>query len=160
MIPIKRERIDAKIPCRKTEGSAGLDLYLCMSAMLSASEAYGDACSLILTEDSPVIEVNGNCTVVIPTGWAIAIPQMWMGLILPRSSMARFWSCKSPPIDHDYRGEVSIILHNTTQKPHRIAIGDRIAQLVVVPAMLNDVVEIEDLGETARGTGGFGSTGR
>lgn len=96
---------------------------------------------------------------------AVEIPEGHAGLVLPRSGLARDHGIalvNSPGlIDAGYRGEVRVLLLNTDPaETFRVAPGDRIAQLVVTPIALVDPVEVESLGETARGDGGFGSSGR
>lgn len=103
----------------------------------------------------------------IPTGLAIALPPGHEGQVRPRSGLARKHGVtvlNSPgTIDADYRGEVQVLLINHGPRPHRIEPGERIAQLVVAPVVQAEVLEVQDageLGDTERGVGGFGSTGR
>jgi dUTP pyrophosphatase len=101
----------------------------------------------------------------VGTGIAIEVPDGHAGLVLPRSGLAREHGIalvNSPGlIDAGYRGEVRVLLLNTDPaETFRIEIGDRIAQLVISPVAIADVVEAEALSESARGDGGFGSSGR
>jgi dUTP pyrophosphatase len=100
----------------------------------------------------------------VATGFAIAIPEGYEVQVRPRSGLAlkHGITCLNTPgtIDADYRGEVKVILANLGADPFPIARGDRIAQLVPAPVQRAAFAEVEDLDETARGTGGFGSTGR
>lgn len=99
----------------------------------------------------------------IPLGVAVEIPQNHMGLLTPRSSMSKTpLRCANSVgiIDEDYRGEISIVYENVSCKDYTIARGDRIAQLIIVPIKLVDVVEVDELSETERGAGGYGSTGK
>lgn len=133
---------EATIPTRGTPVAAGLDLY-----------AIADQCV-----------PPGQC-VAVTTGLAIELPPGYEGQVRPRSGLAMKWGVtvlNSPgTIDEDYRGEVKVLLVN-----HRstgdfwVMKGDRIAQLVISPVVLMDAVEVEELGSTDRGAGGFGSTGR
>lgn len=139
-------REDATLPHRATEGAAGLDL----SAAL----------------DAPVVLAPGAFARV-PTGLAIALPRGHEGQIRPRSGLAAKHGVtvlNAPgTIDEDYRGELQVILVNHGQAPFEIRHGERIAQLVVAKVEhLPIVVAVspDDFSETARGTGGFGSTGR
>ena len=101
---------------------------------------------------------------LVPTGLRIAIPRGFEGQVRPRSG----WALKegvtvlnSPgTIDSDYRGEVAVILVNLSSQPVQIRHGDRIAQLVIAPVARVAPVELRELDETTRGTGGFGHTGR
>lgn len=141
-LPVQRLAATAKLPTRATSGDAGLDLY--------ASEA-------------ALLEPGARASV--GTGIAIQIPDGHAGLVLPRSG----WAAKhgislvNAPglIDSGYRGEVRVLLLNTDrEKAFEISEGDRIAQLVVVPFASLGPVETDALGESERGAGGFGSTGR
>jgi dUTP pyrophosphatase len=99
----------------------------------------------------------------VPTGIAVAIPEGFAGFVLPRSGHARrngIGVVNSPGlIDSGYRGEVSVMLINHGDERVEFRRGDRIAQLAIVPVPNVEWVEVDDLGETARGAGGFGSTG-
>jgi dUTP pyrophosphatase len=100
----------------------------------------------------------------VATGFAIEIPSGYEVQVRPRSGLAfkNGITCLNTPgtIDSDYRGEVKVILVNLGQEPFAIRRGERIAQLVPAPVLRADFVEVGELGETARGAGGFGSTGR
>lgn len=133
---------EAKVPTRAHEGDAGLDLYACEAAHLGPGERWG-----------------------VGTGVAVEIPEGHAGLVLPRSGLARDHGIalvNSPGlIDAGYRGEVRVLLLNTDPaETFRIAPGDRIAQLVIAPIAIAEPVEVESLTESARGDGGFGSSGR
>jgi dUTP pyrophosphatase len=100
----------------------------------------------------------------VPTGFSIAIPEGYEVQVRPRSGLAlkHGVTCLNTPgtIDADYRGEVKVILANLGDQPFAIRRGERIAQLVPAPVQRAHFVEVAELGETARGKGGFGSTGR
>ena len=100
----------------------------------------------------------------VATGFAIEIPRGYEVQVRPRSGLAlkHGITCLNTPgtIDSDYRGEVKVILINLGQEPFEIRRGERIAQLVPAPVLRTDFVEVGELEETARGSGGFGSTGR
>jgi dUTP pyrophosphatase len=140
---------DAPLPARATEGSAGLDLYA------FDPEARQQQWT-----------IPPSKTILIPCGIAVAIPQGYVGLVCPRSGLAIKYSVtvgNAPGvIDSDYRGPVCVIL--TNHEPRRgcayiVNESDRIAQLVVVPHLAVKWHEVARLGSTARGEGGFGSTG-
>ena len=140
-LPVRRLRADAVVPARAHPGDAGLDL----SAV--------DAC-----------ELPPGARAAVPTGLAVAIPEGFAGLVVPRSGLARRHGvtvANAPGlIDAGYRGELTVVLVNLGDTAHRIAPGDRIAQLVVVPVALSATVEVDDLpASDGRGEGGFGSTG-
>jgi dUTP pyrophosphatase len=101
----------------------------------------------------------------VPTGLAIAVPEGWAGLLVPRSGLARRHglSLTNTPglIDAGYRGELQILVINHGAAAHGIAAGERVAQLVLVPVWGGEVVEVERLPDSdGRGAGGFGSSGR
>lgn len=101
---------------------------------------------------------------LVPTGLAMALPAGFEAQVRPRSGLAAKHGVtvlNTPgTIDADYRGEVKVILINLGDDPFEISRGDRIAQMVIAPVLLADIVEVEVLSETERGSGGFGSTGR
>ncbi len=141
-IPIKRLREGAIFPTYATANSAGADLYAC--------------------PDGPVT-LQPHETVMIPLGYAIAIPAGGVGLIFARSGLASKRDLapanKVGVVDPDYRGEWWIPLHNHGEAPQTIQPGERIAQLVIVPYLTAAFTEVDELDETERGAGGFGSTG-
>jgi dUTP diphosphatase len=133
---------EATVPRRAHEGDAGLDLYACEAAHIGPGERWS-----------------------VGTGIAVEIPDGHAGLVLPRSGLAREHGialANAPGlIDAGYRGELRVLLLNTDPAEiFRVEPGDRIAQLVVVPISLAEPVESEALTESARGDGGFGSSGR
>ena len=142
-IPIKKLRENAVFPAYATAQAAGADLYACL--------------------DTPV-EIAPQETKMIPLGFAMAIPAGWAGLIFARSGLASKRDLapanKVGVIDADYRGEWFIPLHNHGTEIRTVEPGERIAQLVIVPCMNAAFAEVEELDDTARGAGGFGSTGR
>jgi dUTP pyrophosphatase len=139
---IRRLRADAVLPRYMTEAAAGLDLAAALDeqAVLAPGERRG-----------------------IPTGLALAIPAGYEGQVRPRSGLARrcgLTVANAPgTIDADYRGEVIVLLINLGTEPVRIAPGDRIAQLVIAPVAHAEIAEVDELPASARGEGGFGSTG-
>lgn len=131
------------LPRYQTPGSAGMDLCADLDEPL-------------------VLAPLGRAAV--PTGLALALPEGFEAQVRPRSGLAlkHGVTCLNTPgtIDSDYRGEVKVILANLSQEPFTVARGDRIAQLVVAPVTQAALREVQELGVTARGEGGFGSTGR
>lgn len=101
---------------------------------------------------------------IVPTGLSIALPSGYEAQVRPRSGLAAkngITVLNAPgTIDADYRGEVKVILVNLSDQPFTIENGTRIAQLVIAPVTQGDWQEVEVLGETSRGSGGFGSTGK
>lgn len=143
-LKIKIVREGADVPVRATDGSAGYDLKAC------------------ITED--LLLLPGE-TKMIPTGIAIQLASnQYVGLLFSRSSIAVKYGQIQPNavgvIDSDYRGEIMVALKNMSTEGYTIHKGDRIAQLVIVPVSLPEVEVCDELEESARGTGGFGSTGR
>ena len=142
-IPIKRfEENDLELPKYKTEGRAGLDLMACINE------------NIILKP----LERK-----LIKTGIAIALPNNYEAQVRPRSGLAlkHGISVLNAPgtIDADYRGEIGVILINLSNEDFVVERGMRIAQLVISPIVQAELVEVEELDETLRGQGGFGSTG-
>lgn len=143
-IMIKKLRENAKLPTRGSEQAAGYDMYACL--------------------DADNIEIPPHKTVKVPTGVAMAIPDGYFGALFARSGLAakqglRPANCVGV-IDSDYRGEFIVMLHNDTDETKTVENGERIAQLVVIPFMSVDFDETDTLSDTARGEGGFGSSGR
>lgn len=140
---MKRLRSGAEPPQRQTAGSAGFDLKACM--------------------EEPVTLKPGDRSTFC-TGWAVEIPQGCVGLVFCRSGLGAKHGVSLPNcvgvIDSDYRGELIVPLRNFGDKAYTIQPGERIAQLVVAPVCLPVVEEVEELTQTARGEGGFGSTGK
>ena len=142
-LKIKKVNENAIIPKRATQGSAGMDLCACIDAPLT---------------------LRGGETAVIPTGIAIALPSNEAGaFVFARSGLAIKHGIgllnSVGVIDSDYRGEIKVGVINQINDPYTIEPGERIAQLVVMPVCPVGAVEVESLDETARGEGGFGSTG-
>ncbi len=142
-IRVKKLRDGAQLPTYGTEFSAGADLYAC------------------LEED--VVIAPGE-TKKIPTGLAMEIPVGCAGLIYARSSLGTKRGLapanKVGVVDSDYRGEFMIFLHNHGTESQTVSHGDRVAQLLVTPVYTPGFVEASELSDTARGAGGFGSTGK
>jgi dUTP pyrophosphatase len=142
-VQIKKLRPDAVIPRYMTSSAAGLDL-----------------CAAI---DTP-ITIQPRQRVAISTGLAMKIADGFEGQIRPRSGLARDHgiTCTNSPgtIDSDYIGPVTILLINHGTEPFTIESGHRIAQLVIAPVVQAELVEVDELATTERGSGGFGSTGR
>ncbi len=138
---IKRLREDAIIPTRGSSAAAGYDLY---------------------TTDETVIAPGQ--TVLLGTGLAMEIPEGYFGAVFARSGLAtkeglRPANCVGV-IDADYRGELKVPLHNDSSEERRITAGERIAQLVIMPFLPVTFEEADELSDTARSAGGFGSTGK
>lgn len=142
---VKLKKLDdrAIIPTYGSEFSAGADLYACIDNDIT---------------------IEPNATVFIKTGLAMELPCGYVALVYARSGLA----CKrgvAPAnkvgvIDSDYRGEIMVALHNHSAEPQTVAVGERIAQMVVTPYIKCDFEEASELENTVRGEGGFGSTGR
>ncbi|WP_423719272.1 dUTP diphosphatase [Anaerotruncus rubiinfantis] len=143
MLKMKRLRPSAQIPKNATPGSAGYDLYADL--------------------DAPV-EIPAGRTAKIPTGLAMAVEPGYAGFVFARSGLGIKHgivpaNCVGV-IDSDYRGEVIVGLHNQSQEAFTVNPGDRVAQLVLLPVFTPGIEVCEELDETGRGAGGFGSTGR
>ena len=111
-----------------------------------------------------LVEIAPHATVLIHTGIAMEIPEGYCGLIFARSGLATKRGIapanKVGVIDADYRGEIMVALHNHSEVTATVEAGERVAQLAVVPFLKAELVECEELSDTIRGAGGFGSTGK
>lgn len=140
-VKIKKLNENATIPTYGSPYSAGADLYSAMDELTIAP----------------------HTTFLVKTGIALELPIGFAGLIYARSGLASKRGLapanKVGVIDCDYRGEVMVALHNHTDSPQTISKGERIAQLVITPYVVADFQETDELSETVRGEGGFGSTG-
>lgn len=142
-IKVKKLKKNAKIPTYGSDFAAGADLYA------------------TLDED---MKIAPNETKFVPTGLSFEIPEGLGGFIYARSGL----SCKqglAPAnkvgvIDSDYRGEIMVALHNHSKEERTVQNGDRVAQIVFAPYFKGDFVEVENLQDSVRGAGGFGSTGK
>jgi dUTP pyrophosphatase len=141
-IQINKLSNEVSIPKYETPGSSGMDLA-----------AYVEA----------AIIINPGDKALIPTGFSLSIPQGYEVQIRPRSGLAakKGITVLNTPgtIDSDYRGEIKVILINLSKDKFTIKNGDRIAQMIVCPVIQARLEEVQELSDTARGTGGFGSTG-
>lgn len=140
-LQVKQLHPNAKMPVYKTEGAAGMDLCACEKLLINVGDH-----------------------AIVRTGVAVAIPAGHVGLVCPRSGLAADFGItvlNAPGvIDDDYRGELKVILVNHGHNEFRIAPGDRIAQLLITPVLRAQLQPVPELDDTARGSGGFGSTGR
>ena len=145
MVQIKKLRENALLPSRGSALAAGYDLCACLDG------------------DEAVI-IPPHHTVKLGTGLAFALPEGTFGAVFARSGLAskqdlRPANCVGV-VDSDYRGECFIALHNDSNEERTVRHGDRIAQLVLLPFLPMEFEEADELPETVRGEGGFGSTGR
>ena len=142
-INVKLLRPGAHMPTYGSAEAAGADIYVCI--------------------DEPVTIEPGH-TVMLPTGFALEVPKGCAGLIYARSSMGAKRGLapanKVGVIDSDYRGEVKVALHNHSLEPQTVNPGERVAQLVITPVFTPGFCQAEELDDTLRGAGGFGSTGK
>ncbi|KAI9492708.1 dUTPase-like protein [Zychaea mexicana] len=136
---VKRLSENAKVPTRGSALAAGYDLY-------SAADT--------------VIPAQGK--VIVPTDLSIAVPEGCYGRVAPRSGLAakHFLDTGAGVIDADYRGPVGVVMFNFSKVDYKVKQGDRVAQLVLERIYTPEVEEVEDLDQTVRGAGGFGSTGQ
>lgn len=143
VLRMKKLREGAVLPQRQTEGAAGYDLCACLEAPVTLQPGEGYP---------------------FPTGLAAEIPQGYAGMVFCRSGLGVKHGISLPNcvgvIDSDYRGELVVPLRNFGDGIYIIQPGERIAQLVIMPVLLPEIVEVEELSQTQRGQGGFGSTGR
>jgi dUTP pyrophosphatase len=141
-IRVKKLHPAAKLPTYGSTEAAGADLYACL--------------------EEPVTIAPGE-SVFIPTGIAMEVPVGCAGLIYARSGLA----CKrglAPAnkvgvVDSDYRGQIVVVLHNHGKQEQTVANGERIAQMVITPVLTPPYMQVDELTDSDRGSGGFGSTG-
>lgn len=142
-IKIKKLREGAVLPRRGSEYAAGYDLFACLSA--------------------PVV-IAPHTVGMVGTGLSVAVPEGFFGAVFARSGLASKQGLRPANCvgvcDSDYRGEYTVALYNDSDLPREVVNGDRIAQLVILPFMAAEFEEADVLDDTARGAGGFGSTGR
>ncbi len=144
ILKVKKLRENAKMIKRATSGSAGMDLHACIESEIT---------------------INPGEIKVIPTGLAIALEsENFVAYIYARSGLAikhgiTLANCVGV-IDSDYRGEVCVGLTNISKESYTITPDERIAQLVIAPISMCEAVEVDELDNTERGVGGFGSTGK
>ncbi|MBE7055148.1 MAG: dUTP diphosphatase [Ruminococcaceae bacterium] len=142
-VRIKKLSDNAVIPTYGSQFAAGADLYAC---------------------EGEAVTINPHETKLIHTGIAMEIPTGYAGLIYARSGIASKRGLapanKVGVVDSDYRGEIMVALHNHSRDVQTIENGERIAQLVIAPYVVADFVLSEELDDTDRGAGGFGSTGK
>lgn len=144
VLKIKKLKKDARVPFRATPGSAGMDLYACIDEAITIAPH----------------EIK-----LIPTGIAIALESAeYVAYLYARSGLAIKHGIAPANcvgvIDSDYRGEVCVGLVNQTNEPFTIEPEERIAQMVISPVVLPEIEVVDELDDTERGAGGFGSTGR
>lgn len=142
-IRVKKLHSNAKLPTYGSAESAGADLYACL--------------------DEPITIEPGE-TAWIPTGIALEVPKGCAGLVYARSSLGAKRGLapanKVGVIDSDYRGEIRVVLLNHGKTAQTITYGERIAQFLITPVLTPAYEEVQELTDTQRGAGGFGSTGR
>ena len=142
-VKIKKLNENAVIPTYGSPFSAGADLYAC---------------------EAEAVTVEPHKTVLIHTGLSVEIPVGFAGLIYARSGLASKKGLapanKVGVIDADYRGEVMVALHNHSDIPQSVEPGERVAQMVIAPFLKADFILADELSDTERGEGGFGSTGK
>ena len=142
-VKVKKLHPNAQLPVYGSQEAVGADLYACL--------------------DAPVTIAPGE-TAWIPTGIALEVPKGCAGLVYARSSMGVKRGLapanKVGVIDSDYRGEIRVVLLNHGKETQTVEPGERVAQFVITPVLTPAYVETEELSDTDRGVGGFGSTGK
>ena len=154
-VKIKRLSDTAITPTYGSAKAACMDLY--------ANIAYSNAMTVDGLVQTDCVEIPPHATVKIGTGFAFQPPEGYCGLIFARSGLATNWGLapanKVGVCDEDYTGEYIVALHNDTNDAQLVFHGDRIAQLMFVPYEQANLIVVDNLDETERGSGGFGSTG-
>ena len=142
-VRVKKLHPNAQLPTYGSEFAAGADLYACLEE---------------------AVTIQPGETFWVPTGIALEVPVGCAGLVYARSSLGAKRGLapanKVGVVDSDYRGEVRVVLLNHSKEPQTIQPGERVAQFVIAPVLTPTYVEAEELDDTSRGAGGFGSTGK
>lgn len=142
-IHVKKLHPNAKLPTYGSSEAAGADLYACLEE---------------------AVTIQPGEIFWVPTGIALEVPKGCAGLVYARSSMGAKRGLapanKVGVIDSDYRGEIRVVLLNHSKQPQTLEPGERVAQFVITPVLTPVYEEVEELTDTSRGTGGFGSTGK
>lgn len=137
-LKIKKLHEGAKLPTRAHSYDAGIDLYTYQ-----------------------IVTINPHETKMIATGVALEIPENYVGLVWDKSSIgSKGIKTLGGVIDAQYRGEIKILLHNLEDTPHTFEAGHKIAQLLIQKIEFPELIEVDELSDTTRGEGGFGSTGK
>lgn len=137
-LKIKKLHTDAKLPTRAHSYDAGIDLYTYQ-----------------------IVTINPNETKMIPTGIALEIPENYVGLVWDKSSIgAKGIKTLGGVIDAQYRGEINILLHNLNDTAYTFEAGHKVAQILIQKVEFPELIEVEELSDTTRSDGGFGSTGK
>ncbi len=137
-VKVKKRKDDAVIPHYVHGGDAGMDIYSCENATIRAGERK-----------------------LVSTGICLEIPKGYVALVWDKSGLASKCGIKTMAgvVDCSYRGEVGIMLLNTSKEDYQVRKGEKIAQILIQPIAEAEIEEIQELGDTKRGDGGFGSTG-
>ncbi len=142
-IPVKKLHPNAKLPTYGSPEAAGADLYACLEE---------------------AVTIQPGEIFWVPTVIALEVPKGCAGLVYARSSMGAMRGLapanKVGVIDSDYRGEIRVVLLNHSKQPQTLEPGERVAQFVITPVLQPAYEEVEELTDTDRGAGGFGSTGK
>ena len=142
-VRVKKLHPNAQLPTYGSEFAAGADLYACLEE---------------------AVTIQPGETFWVPTGIALEVPVGCAGLVYARSSLGAKRGLapanKVGVVDSDYRGEVRVVLLNHSKEPQTVQPGERVAQFVITPVLTPTYVEAEELDDTTRGAGGFGSTGK
>jgi dUTP pyrophosphatase len=137
-LKIKKLRNDAVVPTRAHHDDAGIDFY-----------AYGEH------------TINPHETLFVPTGIACEIEEGYVGLIWDKSSIgSKGLKTLGGVIDAGYRGEIRVMLHNLSDEPYTFSHGHKVAQMIIQKVEFPDIMEVDELDDSIRGEGGFGSTGK
>lgn len=137
-VKVKKRKDDAVIPHYVHEGDAGMDIYSCENAIIRAGERK-----------------------LVSTGICLEIPKGYVALVWDKSGLASKCGIKTMAgvVDCSYRGEVGIMLLNTSEEDYQVRKGEKIAQILIQPIAEAEIEEVQELSDTKRGDGGFGSTG-
>lgn len=166
-ILVKKRFVDAKLPVRANPTDSGLDVFaydLLKYYLCNNEEATDDSIEYMRVREIGGFILYPGARALVDTGISATVKEGVEIQIRSRSGLALRQGivvCNQPgTVDNQYLGPIGVILYNTSGSPQKILIGDKIAQLVVCPVILSDVVVVTELPSTKRGEDGFGSTGR
>ena len=162
MIPTKLLTDTAKLPTRGSEHSAGLDLYFDFGSHFKNTAQFTAPNDPFEGDGETVLHLMPGQRTVLRTGIAMVIPEGHYGQIAPRSGLAvkQGLEILAGVIDADYRDEIMVVVLNSGENPIAFQHHDRVAQLLVLPCVIDEAVQFQTLPETMRGDGRFGSTGK
>jgi dUTP pyrophosphatase len=166
VVGLRHRRVDAEAEWRAKRREGGVMQVKCRRVTIHAKRPeyahHGDAGLDLFSDETTTQVIGPGERRTLPTGWVFEIPAGYVGLVQPRSGLASKDGVVAATgvIDSGYRGEIKVTLYNHGAVPLMVSRGTKIAQMVIVPVTVVELVEADELSDTARGANGFGSTGQ